>query len=676
MLARRFLMLAVLSVCLALTARADTVITKDGQRFSGRVVEETPETLKIRGKYGTLTVPKKDVRSHGRSVYLVELKDGSKLEGQILGESAKDLKLKVGGKERTVALAEVKSVVEKKAPPAAQKLKRTQIMGLHRKARAHWDKKDYDRAIAEYAKILSSSPEDTTALYNTACGHALKGRKQQALDFLKKSVEAGFVNFAHIETDTDLDSLRAEAVYKQLLKDRAEYIRKASSKAVGRITKGLAARGIDAKKYKKVVDRKNNFVYLHTRDEEEFAVIRRGLEEYAEYQWKHLFQNKPGSPLYIILLSAKDTPKFFRGRAGGVYTSGMNALFCGDSPAYKLLKTSVIIHEFTHALHFADMAARRQRHPIWLIEGLATLFESSERSPDKVVPRHSHRLSVVQSYLKRRRTLPWSRIMKLSHPQFMADARLTYAQSRYMLFYMFEKGLLKKFYDEYTKGEGYRNDKSAAGAYEVVFGKPLAEVERDWKKWIMAQKVPPMPYLGVYPRATAKGEVRIERLAPGGPAQKAGIKAGDVILTMAGRTIKTAGDVMAAVGAHKVGDQVEVEVRRGEKQLTFTVKLARRGARTSRPPRKGPTPYLGMAVETREGKVFVREVAEGSPAARAGLEAGMQVLEVGGKKVKSTRDYLGVVKKARIGQELKIEVLSGGKEKTLTAAIAELPGGK
>jgi len=673
---QKFMIPAVFFVFLALAARADTVVTRDGQKFSGRIVEETPGSLTIRSRYGTLRVPRKEVKTHRRSVYVIKLKDGSSLQGQIVGETAKELKLKVEGEDRSVALASVASVSEKRQVPAGKKPGRKEIVGLHRKARSHWDKKAYDKAIAEYARILAHSPEDTTALYNTACGHALKGRKKQALGFLKKAVRAGFVNFAHIESDPDLASLREEAGYRELLENREEYIRKASSKAVERITRGLASRGVDARKYRKFVDEKNNFVYLHTRGDDEFAIIRRGLEEYAEYQWRHLFQNRPQSPLYIVLLSTGDTPKFLRGQVGGFFNSGMNALFCGDRPAHRLLKTSVVIHEFTHALHFADMAARRQRHPIWLIEGLATLFESSERSPERVVARHSHRLAVVQSYLRRGRTLPWNRIMKLSHPQFMAAARLTYAQSRYMLFYMYERGLLKKFYDEYTRGEGYGNDKSAAGAYEVVFGKPLVEVERDWKSWLKTRKVPPLPFLGVSTRATAKGQVCVERLVPGAPAALAGIRAGDILVSIAGRQVKNPADVISVVGAQKVGDQIDIEVLRGGKRLDFNVRLAKRGGGGARPSEKRPAAYLGMAVEARDDRVFVREVAGGSPAARAGLEPGMQVLEIGGSKIGSTRDYLRIIKKARIAQDLKIKVLAGGKERVLIAQIAELPADK
>ena len=110
--------------------------------------------------------------------------------------------------------------------------------------------------------------------------------------------------------------------------------------------------------------------------------------------------------------------------------------------------------------------------------------------------------------------------------------------------------------------------------------------------------------------------------------------------------------------------------------MTFTVKLGKRGGLATIRPRKGPQPYLGLAVESREGKVFVREVAERSPASRAGLEVGMEVLEVGGKKIASTRDFLTAVKKARVGQELKLKIRKGEGEKTLTAQIGELPSGK
>jgi hypothetical protein len=48
---------------------------------------------------------------------------------------------------------------------------------------AHGEK-DYRSAIAAYAKLLAVQPDDTLALYNTACAHALLGNEAEAVRFL------------------------------------------------------------------------------------------------------------------------------------------------------------------------------------------------------------------------------------------------------------------------------------------------------------------------------------------------------------------------------------------------------------------------------------------------------------------------------------------------------------
>ena len=59
-----------------------------------------------------------------------------------------------------------------------------------------------------------------TSAYNVACGYALSGQKEEALDWLELSIKAGFSKIDHLRKDPDLDSLRNEKRYKKLLADR------------------------------------------------------------------------------------------------------------------------------------------------------------------------------------------------------------------------------------------------------------------------------------------------------------------------------------------------------------------------------------------------------------------------------------------------------------------------
>jgi tetratricopeptide (TPR) repeat protein len=60
-------------------------------------------------------------------------------------------------------------------------------------------------------------PFGCTSAYNAACGRALSGEPDKALDWLEKTVSMGLTNRALVEKDPDLDSLRTLPRYKTLL---------------------------------------------------------------------------------------------------------------------------------------------------------------------------------------------------------------------------------------------------------------------------------------------------------------------------------------------------------------------------------------------------------------------------------------------------------------------------
>ncbi len=85
-------------------------------------------------------------------------------------------------------------------------------------------------------------------------------------------------------------------------------------------------------------------------------------------------------------------------------------------------------------------------------------------------------------------------------------------------------------------------------------------------------------YLGTIPEygETASRGVRLNGVARGGPAEAAGLKAGDVLLALAGRTLDNVYDYTHALNALKVGDPAEVVIERDGGRLTLKVTPAAR----------------------------------------------------------------------------------------------------
>ena len=83
-------------------------------------------------------------------------------------------------------------------------------------------------------------------------------------------------------------------------------------------------------------------------------------------------------------------------------------------------------------------------------------------------------------------------------------------------------------------------------------------------------------WLGVSSSDAAPRDGAVVQQVTGAPAQKAGLRPGDVILRLDDRTITTASDLGQAVNAHKPGDTVKVEVQRNGSRETLDVTLGTR----------------------------------------------------------------------------------------------------
>jgi predicted Zn-dependent protease len=67
-------------------------------------------------------------------------------------------------------------------------------------------------------RLVRLRPRDAIARYNLACSLALSAHAREALDELQAALEAGYDDFDFIETDSDLDGLRDDPAYRDLLR--------------------------------------------------------------------------------------------------------------------------------------------------------------------------------------------------------------------------------------------------------------------------------------------------------------------------------------------------------------------------------------------------------------------------------------------------------------------------
>ncbi len=77
-----------------------------------------------------------------------------------------------------------------------------------------------DRAKSEAAKAIELNPYDPLMLYNSACFYAQIGEKDLAITTLKDSIEAGLENFEWIKRDPDLETIRNDPRYEEIMRGK------------------------------------------------------------------------------------------------------------------------------------------------------------------------------------------------------------------------------------------------------------------------------------------------------------------------------------------------------------------------------------------------------------------------------------------------------------------------
>jgi putative serine protease PepD len=85
------------------------------------------------------------------------------------------------------------------------------------------------------------------------------------------------------------------------------------------------------------------------------------------------------------------------------------------------------------------------------------------------------------------------------------------------------------------------------------------------------------PYLGLTTAAGSAG-VEVHAVTPGGPAERAGLRTGDVVVSVDGQAVSEPGDVTDALDGSEPGDSVEVEVERGGRRERLDITLGTRPA--------------------------------------------------------------------------------------------------
>jgi serine protease Do len=170
----------------------------------------------------------------------------------------------------------------------------------------------------------------------------------------------------------------------------------------------------------------------------------------------------------------------------------------------------------------------------------------------------------------------------------------------------------------------------------------------------------------------------------GGPAEKAGIERGDVIVSFDGKDIKEMRELPFIVASTPVGKTVKVEVIRKGERKNFDVKIRElKEEQAAVSAEEEATPKLGMSVEeltpelaknlnvAEKSGIVVVQVEDDSPAAVAGMKPGDVIMEIDQSPVKNLEDFNRKIERYKKGDTILFLVKRRGATVFLTLKVSE-----
>ncbi len=478
---------------------------------------------------------------------------------------------------------------------------RERIAAAAKEAEQAFSVGDWAQAELALREQIRLDADSWVPRYNLAIALANMDRVDNAAIELKGAIDAGYFDIARLRREPSLERVREQASIAPLLADWRHVLANRVDARVAAIEQKLRKKPVSMHR-----DNELHLVYLSWVNDRSFARVREELPALAEWANESIFTTltapdadfiaeNPDVPVIIALPLERDFRTWITQRFGGIQQGAFASIGGAYEPEQARLVTNdlgaSLRHEFMHALHWRMCTRLGQRHPIWLLEGLATLVEDVDMEQMRPVP--SWRTNMAKRMMDSGVLPDLAELLATESTAFNTQRPLAkYAHIRAFFLYLHDRDYLKPLWDIYTTDElvGWPADRTGMKALEAATAFTLPELERDFRDWLeqldtVAEEIEPgMASLAIEVengpgdgvRVVAKPDVQsLQRRGDTEAIARAlAFAIGDVILAIDDKPTRDIAELVRVLGEYDPGDGVRVLIRRGQTEVSADVTLA------------------------------------------------------------------------------------------------------
>jgi len=263
--------------------------------------------------------------------------------------------------------------------------------------------------------------------------------------------------------------------------------------------------------------------------------------------------------------------------------------------------------------------------------------------------------------------------------------------------------VLFEFREREVVGSGYVLSRGEVPASGLALAIPV-DMVRKVAEELKAKGRVDRGWLGVSLEEDSRGVVRITSVEKDSPAEQAGLREGDIIRKINGRTVRYGDFLAMEIRNRRPGEEVNLEIERNGRTKEVKVKLgaypeeeARREMERWLPGvlRPWPVPqierwrfwerrrFIGIYPEeigpelaeyfgVKEGRgLLVTRLEPDSPAEKAGIKVGDVIVRADGRRVETIEELNSIIQRKKKGDKLKLDLVRDKKRMELEVEIAE-----